>query len=165
MRTSRFLVHRASSLLVLLAAALCFAVTSTPKAFAADSPDEHLLDQQGIDALEARALQAEPRDQCFLFAQIVHQLTELSAQRYAEGDTEKSVAALRQIQNFVVKMNKQHTDHDKRLKNVEMLLRHTAYRLRELLHNSTPEDQPLVKETLAQIDILDADTLQQVFKK
>jgi len=150
--------------MVVFAAALCFAVT-TPKAFAADSADDHLLDQKGIDALEARALQAEPRDQCFLFAQIVHQLTELSAQKYAEGDTEKSVAALRQIQDFVHKMNQQHTDHDKRLKNVEMLLRHTAYRLRELLHNSTPEDQPLVKETLAQISILDDDTLQQVFKK
>jgi hypothetical protein len=59
----------------------------------------------------------------------------------------------------------QMTEHDKRLKNAEILLRHTAFRLRELLHNSSAEDQPLVQQTLAQIDHLDSDTLQQVFKK
>jgi hypothetical protein len=164
MRSSSFLHYRRLPLLALTLVALVFSLSST-RAHAVDSPDDHLLDQQGIDALEAKALHADPRDQCFLFAQIVHQLTELSAQKYADGDIEQAIVALRQIQDFARKINMQLTEHDKRLKNAEILLRHTAFRLRELLHNSTSEDQPLVQQTLAQIDNLDSNALQQVFKK
>ncbi len=143
--------------------ALCFSYGNA-RAYA-DSPDEHLLDQQGIEELEAKALNADPREQCFLFAQLVHQLTEQSAQKYADGDTEKAIAGLKKIQNFAMKINMRLTEHDKRLKNAEILLRHTAFRLREMLHSSNAEDQPLVLETLAQIDHLESDALQQVFKK
>ena len=43
-------------------------------------------------------------------------------------------------------------ENDKRLKNAEILLRHTAFRLNEMLHNSSSEDRPLVAATLAQVN-------------
>lgn len=164
MRTSNFSARRACRFAFALALFLCLSLAS-PRAFAADSPDDHLLDQRGIDDLKARALQADSRDQSFLFAQIVHQLTELSAQKYAEGDTESAIAALRQIPEFASKMTLRLTANDKRLKNAEILLRHTAFRLRELLHSNNCDDTQLLQQTIAQVDRLDADTLQQVFKK
>jgi hypothetical protein len=163
MRTSNYPAHHAFLFTLSLAAAFCLTL-GTSRALA-DSPDEHLLDQRGIDGLKAKAVQAAPRDQYFLFAQIVHQLAELSAQKYAQGETEQAIDAMRQIHDFAAKMNMQLTEHDKRLKNTEILLRHTAFRLREMLHSGNVDDQALVQQTLAQIDHLDADTLQQVFKK
>lgn len=142
----------------------CLVICPTA-ARATNSPDEQLLDQQGINALKERALHAAPKDQCYLFAQIVHQLTELSAQKYSEGDADSAVAALKQIQEFAHKIAISLADHNKQLKNAEILLRHTAFRLREMMHSSSVDDQTAVRETLAQIDTLEADTLQQVFKK
>jgi hypothetical protein len=148
----------------LLLAVLCIALNPTP-ARATNSPDEHLLDQKGIDELKARALHADAKDQLYIFAQIVHQLTELSAQKYAEGDADSAVAELKQIQDFTHKIALSIADHHKQLKNAEILLRHTAFRLREMMHSSSVDDSTAVRETLAQIDNLEADTLQQVFKK
>ena len=44
----------------------------------ASSFDDKPIDQQTIDELKARVLLAQPRDQCFIYAEIVHQMTELS---------------------------------------------------------------------------------------
>ena len=48
--------------------------------------DDKPIDQQTIDDLKAKALIAQPRDQCFLYAEIVHQMTELSLRQSAAGD-------------------------------------------------------------------------------
>ena len=51
------------------------------------------------------------------------------------------------------------------LKNAEILLRHTAFRLSEMLHNSSSEDRPLVEATLAQVNQAESETMLQVFRK
>jgi hypothetical protein len=56
-------------------------------------------------------------------------------------------------------------EKDKRLKNTEILLRHTAYRLNEMLHASNFEDRPLVAQTLAQVNQAESETMMQVFRK
>jgi hypothetical protein len=52
--------------------------------------DDKIPDQQSIDALTAKAREAQPREQCFLYAELVHQMTELSVRQYAAGDVEKA---------------------------------------------------------------------------
>jgi hypothetical protein len=54
--------------------------------------------------------------------------------------------------------------NDKRLKNAEILLRHTAFRLNEMLHGSSFEDRPLVEETLAQVNHAQSEAMMQVFR-
>jgi hypothetical protein len=56
-------------------------------------------------------------------------------------------------------------ENDKRLKNAEILLRHTAFRLTEMLHNSNSDDRPLVQETLAQVNKAQSETMLEVFRK
>jgi hypothetical protein len=56
-------------------------------------------------------------------------------------------------------------ENDKRLKNAEILMRHTAFRLNQMLHNSSSEDRPLVQETLAQVNQAESETMLQVFRK
>jgi cell division septum initiation protein DivIVA len=131
----------------------------------ASSPDDKVLDQQSIDALEAKAQQAQPREQCFLYAELVHQMTEVSVRQYASGDVEKASDLLRHIQKLAHNIHMSVSDDNKRLKNAEILLRHAAFRLNEMLHESSLEDRPLVEQTLAQVNQAQSDAMLQVFRK
>jgi hypothetical protein len=131
----------------------------------ASSADNTPPTQQSIDALEARADQAQPREQCFLYAQLVQQMTELSIRQYSAGDAAKASGLLKQIQRVTRKIHLSLGENDKRLKNAQLLLSRTAFRLNEMLRASNVEDRPLVLQTLAQVtDVKDA-TMMQVFHK
>jgi hypothetical protein len=131
----------------------------------ASSGDNKPPDPDAIAALEARANQAQPREQTFLYAELVQQMTELSIRQYAAGDAEKATSLLKRIQQIAQKIHISLTENDKRLKNAEMLLSHTAFRLNEMLHASSVEDRPLVEQTLAQVTEAQNATLMQVFRK
>lgn len=131
----------------------------------ASSLDDKPFDQQTIQALEAKVIQAGPREQCFLYAELVHQMTEVSLKQYAAGDVDKATGLLMEIQDFAHKIHLSVAQNDKRLKNAEILLRHTAFRLNEMLHSSSYEDRPLVEQTLAQVNEAESEAMMQVFRK
>ena len=87
----------------------------------ASSPDDKPIDQDSIAALEARIPQAQPREQCFLYAELIHQMTEFSLKQYAAGDVDKATDLLKQIQAMTHKMHLSVAENDKRLKNAEIL--------------------------------------------
>jgi hypothetical protein len=145
-------------------AALLILGTSTISA-RASSVDEKNFDQQSISALEAKVEQAQPREQCFLYAELVHQMTEVSLRQYAAGDVDKATGMLKQIQQFAHKIHLSVAENDKRLKNAEILLRHTAFRLSEMLHSSSYEDRALVEQTLVQVNQAESEAMMQVFRK
>jgi hypothetical protein len=140
-----------------------FAVSLVPAC--ASGFDDKLIDQDSINALQAKILQAPAREQCFLYAELVHQMTELSLRQYSAGDGKKAASLLKQVQDMAHKIHLSMSDDNKRLKNAEILLRHTAFRLNEMLHNSSLEDQPLVAETLAQVNQAQNEAMLQVFRK
>jgi len=77
----------------------------------------------------------------------------------------KASEMLKLIQHFAHAIHLSVSEDNKRLKNTEILLRHTAFRLSEMLHSSNLEDRPLVEKTLAQVDQADKDAMLQVFRK
>jgi hypothetical protein len=131
----------------------------------ASSLDDKNFDQQTIEALEAKLDKAQPREQCFLYAELVHQMTEVSLRQYAAGDVEKASGLLKQVQKFAHKIHLSVGENDKRLKNAEILLRRTAFRLTEMLHSSSFEDRALVEQTLAQVNQAESEAMMQVFRK
>jgi len=148
---------------VLPAVVVFLTVTALPAC--ASGLDDKIPDQQSIDALALKASQAQPREQCFLYAELVHQMTEFSVRRYAAGDVEKAADLLKQIQQLAHKIHLSLGEDNKRLKSAEILLRHTAFRLTEMLHSSSFEDQTLVAQTLAQVSQAQNEAMLQVFKK
>jgi hypothetical protein len=148
---------------VSLAVVAFLAVTTIP--LRASGIDDKTFDQQSIDALVAKASQAQPRDQCFIYSEIVHEMTELSLRQYAAGDETKAADLLKQIQGLAHKIHLSMADDNKRLKNAEILLRHTAFRLTEMLHSSSFEDPTLVEKTLAQVNQAQNEAMMQVFRK
>jgi hypothetical protein len=141
------------------------ALGSSVQPVRASSPDTKTPDQQTIDALEARASQAEPREQCFLYAQLVHQMTELSVKQYAAGNVDAANGLLRKIQTVAQKIHLSVANNDKRLKNAEILLSHTAFRLNEMLHATDFDNRPLVQQTLTQVNQAQSEAMMDVFKK
>jgi hypothetical protein len=146
-----------------LAVLVLLTVTTLPACAAGF--DDKVFDQQAIDALAVKASQAQPREQCFLYAELLHEMTELSLRQYASGDAEKATSMLKQIQQLAQKIHLSMSNDNKRLKNAQILLRHTAFRLTDMLHNSNYEDRPLVAETLAQVNEAQNEAMLQVFRK
>ena len=131
----------------------------------ASASDSSLPDQQTLDALETRASQAQPREQAFLYAQLVQQMTELSINQYQAGNVSRATSLLQQIQRIAKKIHLGVSDNDKRLKNAELMLSHTAFRLGEMLQASSVDDRPLVEQTLAQVTDAKNAALMEVFRK
>ncbi len=146
-----------------IAVFLLLGITAYPAR--ASSPGSSPADQQSIDALEARASHAQPREQCFLYAQLVQQMTELSIRQYAAGDVVRATSLLRRIQHIAQTIHLSVANKDKRLKNAELLLNRTAFRLNEMLQASSIKDRPLVEETLTQVSQAQNATMMQVFQK
>ena len=148
---------------VRFAALLIVFVTAAPLCVTASS--NKVPDEQSIAALEARAETAQPREQCFLYAQLVQQMTELSVRQYAAGDVDKANSLLKRIQAFAAKIHLSLAGNDKRLKNAEILLSTTAFRLKEMLHSSDYDDRPLVEQTLSKVTSAQDEAMMQVFQK
>lgn len=148
---------------VSLAIFALLAVSSVP--VRASGIDDKTFDQQSINELVAKASQAQPREQCFIYAEAVHEMTELSVRQYAAGDEAKSADLLRQIQLLARKIHLSMAEDNKRLKDAEILLRHTAFRLTGMLHSSSFEDPNLVQQTLAQVNQAQSEAMMQVFRK
>lgn len=146
-----------------LAVVLFLSVSATP--MCATGIDDRPVDLPSIQALEARASQAQPREQCFLYAEALHEMTELSLRQYAAGDVSNATDLLKHIQQLAQKIHLSLADNNKRLKGAEILLAHTAYRLNELLHGSSYEDRELVQKTLADVNLAQNEAMLQVFKK
>jgi hypothetical protein len=146
-------------------AALALLVIVNFPAPAAAALDDKIPDAQSIAALQLKASQAGPKEQCYLYAELVHEMIEYSTAQYAAGEVEKAAATLKNVNGFAQKIHMAMSNDEKRLKNAQILLRHTAFRLNELLHASAMEDRPLVQETLAQVNQIQTETMMQVFRK
>jgi hypothetical protein len=126
--------------------------------------DERPSDPQTIAALVQRAAVAQPREQCFLYAEIVHQTTELAAKQLAAGDVDLAAATLKTVQEYTSKIHMGMAEDTKRLKNAEILMRHTSYRLKEILYGASADDRPMLQATMKQLDQVQSELMQQVFR-
>jgi len=146
-----------------LAVVVFLSVTTIPPCAA--GADNKPPDLASIQALQVRASQAQPREQCFLYAQLVHQMTELSLRQYAAGDVEKATDMLRQVRQLAQKIHLSMARDDKRVKDAEILLSRTSFRLNEMLHSSSFEDRPLFEAALTDVNQAQNEAMMQVFHK
>jgi hypothetical protein len=130
----------------------------------ASSIDENLPDAQTLSQLELRAQQASPRDQCFLYTELVHIMTELAGKQLHNGDIDQASVTLKKINQYAQLIHMDLGSNSKRLKNAEMLLEHTTYRLGEYVRQASFEDRASMQVTLKQLDQVHDELLAQVFK-
>jgi hypothetical protein len=129
----------------------------------AASINETLPDAQTLSRLELQAQEAKPREQCFLYTELVHTMTEIAGRQLLNGDIDQASATLKKVEHYALLIHLGLAHDTKRLKNAEMLMHHTTYRLGEYLHQASGEDQATLQATLKQLDHVQTELLTQVF--
>ena len=90
----RFTLRFAAVLLPLpLVLSPCCAPSAPP-------PSTNLPDAQALAQLELRAQQAGPRDQCFLYTELVHTMTEIAGKQMLDGDIDQASATLKKVNHY-----------------------------------------------------------------
>jgi len=130
----------------------------------ASNNDDNLPDAQALAQLELRAQQAGPRDQCFLYTELVHTMTEIAGKQMLNGDTDQANATLKKVNHYAQLIHMDLAGNSKRIKNAEMLMHNTTYRLSEYLHKASYEDQDALKVTLKQLNKVHEELLAEVLK-
>jgi hypothetical protein len=138
---------------------LCFSLPSH-----ASSADQQIPTPEILAQLEQRANEARPREQCFLYTELVHAMTAKAGKEISDGDTEQAAATLKQINRYAHLIHLNLAHDTKRLKNAEMLMHSTTYRLAEYLHLVSGDDKQTVQDTLKQLDQVNDELLTQVFQ-
>lgn len=142
---------------------LTIATLAGVPAFAANTGK--VPDMQALTALAAKAEQATPKDRCFLYAQLVSGMTELASQQMSAGDTSAAAASLKAIQGYTAKIHGEVNNNSKKLKDAQIMMRRTAFRLKDLMMSASIDSQPDFEVTLKQLDQVQSQMMLAVFQK
>jgi hypothetical protein len=129
----------------------------------ASGPDETALDAAAIIHLEQQADRAKPRDQCFLYTELLHALTETAGREIAAG--ENSEATVQHIDAVMAKVELASAHDAKKLKDAEELLDHTTRRLQDMSRVAHGEERQKMQGVLKTLNEVHAHILSLVFKQ
>lgn len=146
-------------------ACLALLLLLTPLPARAASSEDAVLDAAALGALEMQAAAAQPRDQCFLFSEVVRSLTEEAGREIAAGQEDQAQLTLKHADAVLVKMHAVVQGDAKRLKNAEMLMQHASRRLSDMLHVAGEASRVAVQSTLQKLNALHNELLTQLFSK
>jgi hypothetical protein len=118
-----------------------------------------------LAALQAKADQAQPKDKCFLYAKLVSQMTDLAGRQFNSGDSGQASETLKLVQQYAEKIHMGVADDSKRLKDAELLMQRTSFRLQDIRNEASYEDRQALEATLKQLNQVQAQLMTQVFKK
>ena len=118
-----------------------------------------------LATLQAQADRAQPKDKCYLYAQIVNRMTELAGEQFNSGDSAKASETLKLVRRYAEKIHLDIPDDSKKLKDAELLIHRTSHRLEDLLGEAESDDRPALETTLKQLNQVQAQLMMEVFKK
>lgn len=147
------------SLLLLAALLACSPLTWARRS--ADRPP----DARQLAELEARAAAATPRDQPWLYAEIVHSMTDIATRQFQAGQDQQAAATLLHAQGYAGRIRISFLRGARRLQKAEILVRHTAFRLRQLLLGASLNDRPTLEATIRQLNQVQSEMLSQFFQR
>lgn len=148
--------------LIVLALAFTFPASFCARA---SGPDESPLDQMELMQMEQRAEAAQPRDQAYMFAEVIHGLTELAGRQMAAGDALDADTTLTHIDSVADEMQKASFYNAKRLQKAEMLLDHITRRLTDMAHVAGNGERSPMQATLQRVNRLHTRVLNIIFSK
>jgi hypothetical protein len=118
-----------------------------------------------LTELQTKADHAQTRDRCFLYAELVSQMTDLASQQLNSGDSAQASETLKLVQQYAEKIHMGVADDSKKLKDAELLIRRTAFRVKGMLNKASYEERPTLDLTLNQLNQIQTELMMQVFKK
>jgi hypothetical protein len=140
---------------LLVSASLCWAHGLT----------DRVPDARELADLEAKAAVASPNEQPYIYAELVHSMTEVATAQFQAGDDAQASASLKEAQSYAGKIQMSLLRDARKLKNAEILIRHTAFRLRELLTGASLDDRPALEATIQQLNKVQSEMMTQIFRR
>jgi hypothetical protein len=142
--------------------ALSLAVILLPcRAFC--SAEDVVTDPVALQQLEDRAAHASPRDQCFLYTELVRDYTDVAGKELASGDIDKASVTLKRVQSFAAKIHVGLASDTRKLKDAELRMHTATHHLAQYMHLASTDDQALMASTLKELDRVNTELLAQVF--
>ncbi len=148
----------------LVVAVLAAAVLPASLAWA-HGMDDRVPDAREVADLQAKAAAASPNEQPYIYAELVHSMTEIATAQFQAGDQEKASVSLKAAQNYAQKIQMSLLRDAKKLKSAEILIRHTAFRLKELMTGASLDDRPTLEATIQQLNQVQSDMITQIFRR
>jgi hypothetical protein len=145
----------------ILALLLLLAASAPPSAHAAAPGD--LLDVATLTQMEARADKASPREQCFLYTELIQSYTDIAGKQMAAGEMAEAGATLKRVQAFADHIHSSLARDTKRVKEAEMMMHTATHRLGQYVHFLSTEDKVVAETTLKQLESVNSELLAQVF--
>jgi hypothetical protein len=139
----------------------CLFVALTPTGAFALNPAPT---EQQLSDLVSRAEKSQPQEQCYLFAELVSQMSEVADQQLAAGEPEKAAATLAKMEAYAARIHGGLSPHNKKLKETEILIRHTAQKIDGMFHQASIEEQDVLHKTLVKLNALQAELMLNVFQ-
>jgi hypothetical protein len=121
-------------------------------------------DNQKLNELELRAEHAQPQEQCYLFAQVVSQMSQVADRQLASGDDVDAQKTLAGLEQYTARIHQTLGPKNKKLKQSEILVRQTARRVDGMFHQAALEQQDMLQNALHKLNALQAELMQTVFQ-
>jgi hypothetical protein len=134
-----------------------------PGTAAAAGPDETEFDAATLSQMEIRADHAVVREQCYLYTEVVHGLTELAGRQLNAGQDQEAAETMKEVELVTGKIDVAARRDPKRLKNIEMLLEHTSHRLTDMVRVTSDEQREMLQATLRHLNAVHTGVLAMVF--
>jgi hypothetical protein len=129
----------------------------------ASGPSGVDADAIALTQMELRASQADPREKCFLYAQVLVGLTELEGRQIAAGEDEQAKATMQRMDEVAAKVHDASMGNAKRLKNAEQLLERTTRRVADMVRVVSSQQRIAMQSTLQHMDAVHNEVLAMVF--
>ncbi len=131
----------------------------------AQGADFRPLDPSALQALADKAEHAATREQLYLYAQLVRSSTETAGNSLASGDVKAGNTALVSVLTYATALDAAVVHDAKKLKDAEILLRESAFRLKASMLATAVEDRPAMAAALNKINAAEAKVMSAVFAK
>lgn len=122
-------------------------------------------DARELADLQAKAEVASPNEQPYLYAELVHSMTEIATEQFQAGNDQQASASIRAAQGYAGKIHMNLLRDARKLKSAEILIRHTAFRLKELMTGASLNDRPVLEATIQQLNQVQQEMMNQIFRR
>lgn len=121
--------------------------------------------QETVEALKARAKQANPKDQVHLFTRIAERQLDALDKAYNGGTVAESQAALADVVQYGVKAAEVSGDTGKRMKQTEIAMRKMSARLEAIRKTLDVDDRPPLVDAIQKLESARTELLNRMFRK
>ena len=122
-----------------------------------------LLNDQQIADLESRAERAQAKDQPYLYAEIIAQMTVRLDSEMAAGQLDKATTHLNRVAEYTRRLHSAIGADARKLRDAEILIRETSLRMDQMVKQSSLDNRDTLHAVAAKLNEVQSELMLKVF--